>query len=170
MLDRAKAVDEQFRILLLKGDFPDPHSSTSFRSEGIDALMAWRLFRSQLLSRHLDLKARALKEKGLSFYTIGSSGHEGMAAVAAAFRVTDPAFLHYRDAGFFIERSHQVENFDPAYALMLSFLASKTDAISGGRHKVLGSVALNIPPKSSTIASHFPRLWGLLFLSVWPKS
>ena len=31
---------------------------------------------------------------------------------------------------------------------------------SGGRHKVLGSKALNIPPQTSTIASHLPKAVG----------
>ena len=42
------------------------------------------LFESQLISRHLDLMARVLRVKNKVFYTIGSSGHEGNAAVAAA--------------------------------------------------------------------------------------
>jgi 2-oxoisovalerate dehydrogenase E1 component len=33
--------------------------------------------------------------------------------------------------------------------------------MSGGRHKVLGSLALNIPPQTSTIASHLPKAVGM---------
>ena len=55
-----------------------------------------------------------MQAKGEGFYTIGSSGHEGNAAVAAAFRPTDMAFLHYRDAAFLIERSKQVPGGTPA--------------------------------------------------------
>ncbi len=59
------------------------------------------LFDAQLGSRHLDLAARWLRSQGKGYYTIGSSGHEGNAAVAAALRPTDPALLHYRSGGFF---------------------------------------------------------------------
>ena len=41
-----------------------------------------------------------LRSQGKGYYTIGSSGHEGNAAVAAALRPTDPALLHYRSGGF----------------------------------------------------------------------
>src|SRR5262245_293598 len=49
------------------------------------------LFEIQLGSRLLDIAARELREQDQGFYTIGSSGHEGNAAVAVAVRATDPA-------------------------------------------------------------------------------
>jgi 2-oxoisovalerate dehydrogenase E1 component len=48
----------------------------------------------------------------------------------------------------------------PLWDLLLSFVASRDDPISGGRHKVLGSKALNVPPQTSTIASHLPKAVG----------
>jgi len=66
------------------------------------------LFDAQVGSRHLDLAARWLRSHGNGYYTIGSSGHEGNAAVAAALRPTDPALLHYRSGGFFLARAAQV--------------------------------------------------------------
>lgn len=122
-----------------------------------------QLFLSMLSSRLLDLRSRLLQAKGQSFYTIGSSGHEANAAVAAQLRVTDPAFLHYRSGAFFIERSKQLPGSTPIYDLLLSFTASSEDPISGGRHKVLGSLALSIPPQTSTIASHLPKAVGTAF-------
>jgi 2-oxoisovalerate dehydrogenase E1 component len=125
------------------------------------------LFRSQVLSRHLDRMARELRAAGEGYYTIGSSGHEGMAAVAAALRPTDPAFLHYRDAAFQIARAAQAtaagDPIDPGRDLLLSLLASTDDPISGGRHKVLGSKPLTIPPQTSTIASHLPKAVGAAY-------
>ena len=53
--------------------------------------------------RHMDIKARELKEKGECFYTIGSSGHESNAVFGHIFPYTDIAFLHYRSGPFFIE-------------------------------------------------------------------
>jgi 2-oxoisovalerate dehydrogenase E1 component len=123
----------------------------------------YQLWHSQLCSRLLDLQSRLLQAKGQSFYTIGSAGHEGNAAVAAALRVTDPAFLHYRSGAFFIERSKQLPGTTPLYDMLLSFCASSEDPISGGRHKVLGSLALNIPPQTSTIASQLPKAVGAAF-------
>ena len=42
-------------------------------------------------------------------------------------------------------------------------MASSEDPISGGRHKVIGSKKLNIPPQTSTIASHLPKAVGTAF-------
>jgi len=104
-----------------------------------------------------------MQKAGQGFYTIGSSGHEGMAAVAAALRPTDMAFLHYRDAAFQIARSQQVPGGDIMRDMLLSFASSSEDPISGGRHKVLGSKELNIPPQTSTIASHLPKAVGAAY-------
>ena len=113
--------------------------------------------------RHIDLKARLLKDEGKCFYTIGSSGHEGNAAFGNVFPYTDTAFLHYRSGPFFLERSKQVDGTTPLYDMALSFMASSDDPISGGRHKVIGSKLLNIPPQTSTIASHLPKAVGMAF-------
>ena len=124
-----------------------------------DAMLSeW--YNSQLTSRFADLVSRRLQKQGLSFYTIGSAGHEANACVAAALRVTDPAFLHYRSGAFFLQRAKQQPGCHALYDLMLSFCASADDPISGGRHKVLGSLELNIPPQTSTIASHLPKAMG----------
>jgi 2-oxoisovalerate dehydrogenase E1 component len=47
--------------------------------------------------------------------------------------------------------------------MLLSFASSAEDPISGGRHKVLGSQALMIPPQTSTIASHLPKAVGAAY-------
>ncbi|MGB5069042.1 MAG: thiamine pyrophosphate-dependent enzyme, partial [Albidovulum sp.] len=108
-------------------------------------------------------QSRVMQRAGQGFYTIGSSGHEGMAAVAAALRPSDMAFLHYRDAAFQIARAGQVPGQSIAWDMLLSFAASTEDPISGGRHKVLGSKPLNIPPQTSTIASHLPKAVGAAY-------
>ena len=118
------------------------------------------LFRSQLISRHLDLMARVLRVQNKVFYTIGSSGHEGNAMVARAARYTDPAFLHYRSGGFMAERFRKLPGMDPIMDSALSFAASKDDPASGGRHKVWGSKPLWVLPQTSTIASHLPKALG----------
>src|SRR5690606_25065126 len=107
------------------------------------------LFRAQCLSRALDRTSRAMQRAGQGFYTIGSSGHEGMAAVAHVLRPTDMAFLHYRDAAFQIARANQVPGQTMTWDMLLSFASSSEDPISGGRHKVLGSKSLSIPPQTS---------------------
>lgn len=119
------------------------------------------LFQTQVESRHLDLVARALKTRNECFYTIGSSGHEGNAVVAAATRPDDMAFLHYRSGAFFIERARQVPGTTPLMDVLLGLCASTDEPIAGGRHKVFGSLPLNIPPQTSTIASHLPKTVGL---------
>jgi 2-oxoisovalerate dehydrogenase E1 component len=121
------------------------------------------LFDSQLGSRHLDLAARWLRSHGKGFYTIGSSGHEGNAAVAAALRATDPALLHYRSGGFFVHRAAQVDGSDPLRDVLLGVCAATDEPISGGRHKVFGRRDINVIPQTSTIASHLPRAVGVAF-------
>lgn len=160
MLDRASIVNEQFYRRLEALDFPAPQSNTNFAEAGLDKQAAIALFDCQIKSRLLDIIARELKEKGLSFYTIGSSGHEGNAAVAAAFGLSDMAFLHYRSGGFYLARARQREGHDGVNDIILSLVAAASDPISGGRHKVFGSVPLNIPPQTSTIASHLPKALG----------
>ncbi|MBB4960916.1 2-oxoisovalerate dehydrogenase E1 component [Micromonospora polyrhachis] len=73
----------------------------------LTGVRALELFDAQLTSRHLDLAARWLRSFGEGFHTIGSSGHEGNAAVAAAVLSTDPALLHYRSGGFYCARVAQ---------------------------------------------------------------
>lgn len=124
---------------------------------------ALALFDAQLGSRHLDLAARWLRGQGKGFYTIGSSGHEGNAAVAAALRLTDPALLHYRSGGFYLARAAQIGGCDPLRDVLLGLVAATAEPISGGRHKVFGRQDLNIIPQTSTIASHLPRSVGVAF-------
>ena len=130
---------------------------------GLAPTLALDIYEAQLMSRQLDRAGRALQAQGEGFYTIGSSGHEGMAAVAAALRPADMAFLHYRDAAFQVMRAMQVPGETPLWDILLSFAASADDPISGGRHKVLGSKRLNIPPQTSTIASHLPKAVGAAY-------
>ena len=121
------------------------------------------VFDAQVGSRHLDLAARWLRSAGKGYYTIGSSGHEGNAAVAAALRPTDPALLHYRSGGFFLARAAQVGGRDPLRDVLLGLVAATEEPIAGGRHKVFGRQDLNIIPQTSTIASHLPRAVGVAF-------
>src|ERR1044071_6864848 len=68
---------------------------------------ARQLFDAQLTSRHLDLASRWLRSFGEGYYTIGSSGHEGNAAITAAAPDNAPALLHYRSGGFYCARAVQ---------------------------------------------------------------
>lgn len=129
----------------------------------IDAARGLELFESQVTSRHLDLAARRLGAARQGFYSIGSSGHEGNAAVAAALRVDDPALLHYRSGAFFVQRCRQIPGADPIRDVLLGVVAAAADPISGGRHKVFGSKQASIIPQTSTIASQLPRAVGLAF-------
>ena len=160
MAEPRHPVEERFLAALREGALPRPARRWSLADAGLTAAGLAELFDSQLLSRQLDFHARRLHARKEGFYTIGSSGHEGNAAIARALRVTDPAFLHYRDAAFFIERSRQQPGFDILRTMLLSFVASSEDPIAGGRHKVLGSKALNVPPQTSTIASQMPKALG----------
>ncbi|HTJ39499.1 MAG TPA: thiamine pyrophosphate-dependent enzyme [Dactylosporangium sp.] len=121
------------------------------------------LYDAQSTSRHLDLAARWLRGFDAGYYTIGSSGHEGNAAVAAALRPTDPALLHYRSGGFYCMRGAQVAGSDPIRDVLRGVVASAKEPIAGGRHKVFGHADLHVIPTTSTIASHLPRAVGVAY-------
>src|SRR4051794_17641445 len=124
---------------------------------------ARRLFDAQLASRHLDLAARWLRSFDEGFYTIGSSGHEGNAAVAAALRPSDPALLHYRSRAFYCARAAQVPRSDAIRDVLRGLVASAEEPVAGGRHKVFGNAELHVIPITSTVASHLPRSIGVAY-------
>ncbi|MGY4395313.1 2-oxoisovalerate dehydrogenase E1 component [Sphingomonas sp. UYAg733] len=158
-MDRVQIVHENFLRRVASSDLPAGRAPAG----PLTAPEAVTIYRSACLSRSLDRVSRTMQAAGQGYYTIGSSGHEGMAAVAAALRPTDMAFLHYRDAAFQIQRASQVPGQSIAWDMLLSFACSTEDPISGGRHKVLGSKALFIPPQTSTIASHLPKAVGAAY-------
>ncbi|MFG1910925.1 thiamine pyrophosphate-dependent enzyme [Kribbella sp. NPDC048928] len=121
------------------------------------------LYDAQLGSRHADLAARWMQSQGTGFYTIGSAGHEGNAAVAAVLQPTDPALLHYRSGAFYLTRAAQCGSKDGLRDILLGVAAATTEPIAGGRHKVFGRHELSIIPQTSTIASHLPRAMGVAF-------
>ncbi len=159
-------LDERFRAVLGELATPerrrDPDEPIR-DGTSLTGTQASRLFDAQVTSRHLDLAARWLRSFGEGYYTIGSAGHEGNAAVAAALRPTDPALLHYRSGGFYLARAAQVPGSDPTRDVLRGLIASASEPIAGGRHKVFGNAELDIIPTTSTIASHLPRAIGVGF-------
>jgi 2-oxoisovalerate dehydrogenase E1 component len=127
----------------------------------IDHRLAVELLESQLLCRLVDLESHELRARGVGHYTICSAGHEGNVVLGRLTRTTDPALLHYRSGALYLERARQSTQVDGVRDLLLSLTASADDPISGGRHKVFGSVPLGIPPQTSTIASHLPKAVGM---------
>ena len=161
-INRVEIVDNNFLEFLRNWGEEAPRADLDARVPGtaLNGHQFLEVFESQILSRHLDIEARAMRGRGEGFYTIGSSGHEGNALLGRITRHTDPAFLHYRSGAFFIERARHVPEIDPVLDMALSFAASVEDPASGGRHKVFGSKPLWIPPQTSTIASHLPKAMG----------
>jgi len=161
-INRAEIVDGNF-IQFVKGwadEAPRPDRDAPLRrGHGLTGRDFLELFESQMLSRHQDIEARAMRARNEGFYTIGSSGHEINAVVGRVTRHTDIAFLHYRSGAFMQERARKL-GIDMVYDTALSLAASSEDPISGGRHKVWGSVPLWVPPQTSTIASHLPKAVG----------
>ncbi|MEC9455931.1 MAG: MFS transporter, partial [Candidatus Neomarinimicrobiota bacterium] len=136
LFNRAKIIDQNFTSFVKSGKLPQARIDFPLSNTNIKPSDLVSLFESQVLSRHMDLKARLMKDEGKCYYTIGSSGHEGNAVFGRIFSYTDMAFLHYRSGAFFIERSRQIPGTTPLYDLALSLTASADDPISGGRHKV----------------------------------
>ncbi len=163
---REGPVTERLQKLMHAHPGPDPEWVGADRDAAIAAhspmtrRQAVAVFESVIQSRLQDLLSRELKDKGISYYTIGSSGHEANAVLGELLRTTDPAFLHYRSGAFMAARLRQGRGETPFFDAMLSFCASAEDPVSGGRHKVLGSHSTFVPPQTSTIASHLPKAVG----------
>ncbi|MFG2059075.1 transketolase C-terminal domain-containing protein [Micromonospora sp. NPDC048930] len=103
-------LDDRFRAALGELGAPARRRDLGERlSDGapLTGAQALALFDAQVTSRLLDLAGRWLRSFGEGYYTIGSAGHEGNAAVAAALRPTDPALLHYRSGAFYCLRAAQ---------------------------------------------------------------
>jgi 2-oxoisovalerate dehydrogenase E1 component len=130
----------------------------------LTAAQAVDLFADQVRSRALDVLGRRLKARGRGYYTIPGAGHEMNAVVGAVTRPDDPAFLHYRSGAFLLARARQVAGVDAVTDVARSFAAAADEPASGGRHKVIGSRPLWIPPQTSTIASHLPKAVGTAVL------
>lgn len=170
-LNRAQVVDENMLALLdafeaeganrdASAGGPRKDGESIYHGSALTCGDARELLESQFLTRHQDIEARNMRARNEGFYTIGSAGHEGNAVVGRITRLTDIAFLHYRSGAFMAERARKAPHIDFVRDTMLSFAASKDDPISGGRHKVWGSVDLHVPPQTSTIASHLPKAVG----------
>ena len=155
-MNRADILHDNFIERVANADFPEPSALNS----GLNDAQIVDIFESQMMSRLLDITSRRLSADKQSFYTIGSSGHEGNAVFGEVFRVNDMAFLHYRSCAFALQRSKKIPGGTALYDNLLAFVASRDEPISGGRHKVIGSKALWIPPQTSTIASHLPKAVG----------
>ncbi|NOS99708.1 MAG: MFS transporter [Phycisphaerales bacterium] len=162
--NRAEAIDRQFVTTVAQYAAPVPEPIDPRMPVRADCALTGtdlvELLESQIVSRHLDLIARKLRAEEKSYYTIGSSGHEGNAVLGRLTRHTDPAFLHYRSGAFMAERARKLPDQDVIRDTVLSQVASADDPISGGRHKVWGSKALWVLPQTSTIASHLPKSVG----------
>lgn len=156
----AQEADQRLRAEIAGLRAPDAAPPLPPGHTGEDCL---ELFEAQLSSRLADLAARELGAAGRGFYSIGSAGHEGNVALAAASRVTDPVLPHYRSGALFLHRARRAGIGDPVRDLLLGVVAAAADPISGGRHKVFGSAAAHIVPQTSTIASQLPRAVGLAF-------
>ena len=158
MLARWKVIDENFTKIVKNQRFLDTPSFILDEYQDIPDFQASilskenfiNLFTIQMYSRHLDLTGRALKEKDLSFYTIGSSGHEGNAGFSFVFSKNDPALLHYRSAAFVLYRAFKEGLLEEELEhQLLSIMASKYDKLCSGRHKVFGDKSLNILPQTA---------------------
>ncbi|NES29283.1 transketolase [Micromonospora terminaliae] len=110
-------LDDRFRAALTALGAPASRRDLGEPLPGgapLTGAQALALFDAQLTSRLLDLAGRWLRSFGEGYYTIGSAGHEGNAAVAAALRPTDPALLHYRSGAFYCLRAAQAAGAFPA--------------------------------------------------------
>ncbi|MHB1593942.1 MAG: thiamine pyrophosphate-dependent enzyme [Streptosporangiaceae bacterium] len=161
----AEEIDRSFtdRVRELRPGPPRQQGDPVRDGSALTVRTALDLFGAQLGSRHLDLAAKRLREQGQGFYTIGSSGHEGNAAVAAVLRPTDPALLHYRSGAFYLARAAQVTGSNGLMDVLLGLCGAADEPIAGGRHKVFGNRDLAVIPQTSTIASQLPRAVGVAF-------
>ena len=85
LFNRAGVIDSNFTKFVREGNLPPSRTNLLLSQANIKPAELISIFESQVLSRHIDLKARSLKEEGKCFYTIGSSGHEGNAVFGQVF-------------------------------------------------------------------------------------
>ena len=75
LFNRAEVIDQNFTRWVESGNLPEAKSEQNLSRNGILKTDLISLFESQITSRHMDVHARKLKDRGECFYTIGSSGH-----------------------------------------------------------------------------------------------
>ena len=83
LFNRARIIDQNFTNYVKSEKLPKSEINLSQNEIKTSDLIS--LFESQIFSRHLDLKARIMKDEGKCYYTIGSSGHEGNAVFGNVF-------------------------------------------------------------------------------------
>src|SRR5262249_10251850 len=117
-LNRAQVVDQNF-VRFVQAWEPEngkvcarPLDEPIRPGEALTGRDAIERFESQMIARHQDIEARAMRARGEGFYTIGSAGHEGDAVIGRLTRPTDLAFLHYRSGALLAERARQVPGVD----------------------------------------------------------
>lgn len=154
---------QQLQAFLLakmeEGDLPAP-STLSLDDVKMTTEQAKILLTSQLTSRLLDNTLFKLKRDGKASYNIGSAGHESVAAVSAAFSVTDIAFLHYRSRAFLIQRALTLSGLNNFNSIITAFLA-KIRGVVNVKPTDHAMTDLLLPPQTSTIASHLPKAVGM---------
>ena len=104
LFNREEVIDQNFTRCVADEEFPNAKTELYLSQNNIQKTELISIFESQVISRHIDIYARELKDKGECFYTIGSSGHEGNAVFGRLFPYSDIAFLHYRSAPFFFRK------------------------------------------------------------------
>ena len=92
---REGPVAERLLRLIAEHPGPDPTAAGGMDEPiaahaSLTRRQAVALFESAIQSRLQDLLSRELKDKGETYYTIGSSGHEANAVFGALLRPTDP--------------------------------------------------------------------------------
>ena len=85
LFNRAEIIDQNFTYFVKSGNLPQAQIDIPLSHTNIKPSDLVSLFESQVLSRHMDLKARLMKDEGKCYYTIGSSGHEGNAVFGKIF-------------------------------------------------------------------------------------
>ena len=87
LFNRDEVVDKNFTKYVNDGNLPKAQTKLLLSQTNIRSSVLISIFESQVFSRHMDLKARLLKNEGKCFYTIGSSGHEGNAVFGKVYFV-----------------------------------------------------------------------------------
>lgn len=161
-VDRVNKVEQNLLSFLDAAEKNSGPISSGRKWHGSQALLL-ELLESQFLSRILDYTSRHLKTLNQSYYTIGSAGHEGNVLLGRFLEKKDLCFLHYRSGAFMVERLRGQGRKTIVKDMLRSLTCSTLDPVSGGRHKVWGSFETNVPPQTSTIASHLPKAMGAAF-------